>query len=71
MLKNVGSALPLNKPKTIGIVGNGAGPSSKGPNGYTDRGGDDGVLAMGWGSGYATVQLFCCRSVLMSVCQNG
>jgi len=51
LLKNVGGVLPLNKPKTIGIVGNGAGPSSKGPNGYTDRGGDDGVLAMGWGSG--------------------
>lgn len=52
LLKNVGGALPLNKPRTIGIVGNGAGPSSKGANGYTDRGGDDGVLAMGWGSGY-------------------
>ena len=33
-------------------AGNGAGPSSKGPNGYSDRSGDDGVLAMGWGSGY-------------------
>ncbi|KLO13958.1 glycoside hydrolase family 3 protein [Schizopora paradoxa] len=51
LLKNVNGTLPLNKPKTIAIVGNGAGPSSKGPNGYTDRGGDDGVLAMGWGSG--------------------
>ncbi|KAA1468626.1 glycoside hydrolase family 3 protein [Dentipellis sp. KUC8613] len=50
LLKNEG-ALPLKAPKTIGIVGNGAGPDSKGPNGYTDRGGDDGVLAMGWGSG--------------------
>ncbi|TFY82692.1 hypothetical protein EWM64_g1318 [Hericium alpestre] len=51
LLKNVNNALPLKAPKTIGIVGNGAGPSSRGPNGYTDRGGDDGVLAMGWGSG--------------------
>jgi len=59
LLKNVGGILPLNKPKTIAIVGNGAGPSSKGPNGYTDRGGDDGVLAMGWGSGYAIVQMMC------------
>lgn len=52
LLKNKNNALPLNKPKTIAVVGNGAGPDSKGPNGYADRGGDDGVLAMGWGSGY-------------------
>ncbi|KIK70278.1 glycoside hydrolase family 3 protein [Collybiopsis luxurians FD-317 M1] len=51
LLKNVGGILPLNKPSTIGIIGNGAGNSSKGPNGYSDRSGDDGVLAMGWGSG--------------------
>jgi beta-glucosidase len=51
LLKNVNNVLPLKAPKSIGIVGNGAGPDSKGPNGYTDRGGDDGVLAMGWGSG--------------------
>lgn len=24
-----------------------------GPNGFADRGGDDGILAMGWGSGTA------------------
>ncbi|KAF5311920.1 hypothetical protein D9619_003054 [Psilocybe cf. subviscida] len=53
LLKNVNNALPLKAPKSIGIIGNGAGPGSKGPNGYTDRGGDDGVLAMGWGSGTA------------------
>jgi beta-glucosidase len=64
-LKNVGNRLPLNAPKSIGIIGNGAADGSKGPNGqvskfpvtcghfliailrYTDRGGDDGVLAMG------------------------
>ncbi|PPQ69063.1 hypothetical protein CVT25_004239, partial [Psilocybe cyanescens] len=51
LLKNAGSVLPLKAPKTIGIIGNGAGPNSKGMNGYTDRGGNDGVLAMGWGSG--------------------
>ncbi|KAG6911800.1 hypothetical protein DXG01_000047 [Tephrocybe rancida] len=33
LLKNVNKALPLASPETIGIVGNGAGPSSKGPNG--------------------------------------
>ncbi|KAI0820480.1 glycoside hydrolase superfamily [Trametes gibbosa] len=52
LLKNTG-ALPLNKPRSIAIIGNDAGPSSRGPNGYSDRGGDDGVLAMGWGSGTA------------------
>ncbi|THH08730.1 hypothetical protein EW145_g2510 [Phellinidium pouzarii] len=52
LLKNTGNILPLKAPKTIAIIGNGAGPSSLGtPNGYVDRGGDDGVLAMGWGSG--------------------
>ncbi|KAJ3970481.1 beta-glucosidase [Lentinula raphanica] len=50
LLKNTGT-LPLNKPSTLAIVGNGAFNSSMGPNGYSDRSGDDGVLAMGWGSG--------------------
>ncbi|GLB36355.1 putative beta-glucosidase [Lyophyllum shimeji] len=53
LLKNANQILPLGSLKSIGIVGNGAGPSSKGPNGYSDRAGDDGVLAMGWGSGTA------------------
>lgn len=47
LLKNVRKALPFIAPKTIGIVGNGAGPSSRGPNGYPNRMGDDGVLGMG------------------------
>jgi beta-glucosidase len=47
LLKNTNSALPIKKPKTIAIIGNGAGAGSKGPNGYTDRGGNDGVLAEG------------------------
>ena len=51
LLKNVDNTLPLVSPKTIAVVGNGAGNSSKGPNGYPDRSGDDGVLAVGWGSG--------------------
>ncbi|KAI0753721.1 glycoside hydrolase superfamily [Fomes fomentarius] len=51
LLKNAGSTLPLKKPGSIAIIGNDAGPSSRGPNGYADRGGDDGTLAMGWGSG--------------------
>jgi beta-glucosidase len=53
LLKNTNNALPLSKPASIAVVGNGAGPSSKGPNGYGDRAGDDGVLAVGWGSGTA------------------
>ncbi|KAL0950917.1 hypothetical protein HGRIS_007674 [Hohenbuehelia grisea] len=53
LLKNKNSALPLKTPKSIGIIGNGAGASSRGINGYTDRGGTDGVLGQGWGSGTA------------------
>ncbi|KAJ7069487.1 glycoside hydrolase family 3 protein [Mycena amicta] len=53
LLKNTNNALPFKNYKIIGIIGNGAGPSSRGPNGYNDRTGDDGVLAMGWGSGTA------------------
>ncbi|RPD58566.1 hypothetical protein L226DRAFT_536965 [Lentinus tigrinus ALCF2SS1-7] len=53
LLKNVGDALPLRKPRSIAIIGNDSGPSTRGPNGYPDRGGDDGTLAMGWGSGTA------------------
>ncbi|KAJ7080532.1 glycoside hydrolase family 3 protein [Mycena epipterygia] len=53
LLKNAGGTLPFKSLKTIGIIGNGAGPDSRGPNGYPNRQGDDGVLAMGWGSGTA------------------
>ncbi|KAH8120255.1 glycoside hydrolase superfamily, partial [Phellopilus nigrolimitatus] len=52
LLKNTGNTLPLKAPTSIAIIGSGGGPSSKGnPNAYADRGGNDGVLAMGWGSG--------------------
>lgn len=34
LLKNTNGVLPLRAPKTIAIVGNGAGPSSRGLNGY-------------------------------------
>ncbi|KAJ6508317.1 glycoside hydrolase family 3 protein [Mycena sanguinolenta] len=54
LLKNVGGTLPFANIKTIGIIGNGAGPAAHGPNEFPDRQGDDGVLAMGWGSGTAT-----------------
>ncbi|KAK0465357.1 glycoside hydrolase family 3 protein [Desarmillaria tabescens] len=51
LLKNSGGALPLTAPRTLAIIGSGARNSTLGPNGYSDRGGNDGVLAMGWGSG--------------------
>ncbi|KAI9459354.1 glycoside hydrolase superfamily [Boletus coccyginus] len=51
LLKNEG-ALPLEKPKSIVLVGSDAAPPQSGPNEYPDGGGDPtGVLAMGWGSG--------------------
>ncbi|KAK0233415.1 glycoside hydrolase family 3 protein [Armillaria fumosa] len=53
LLKNSQSALPLSAPHTLAIIGSGARNSTLGPNGYSDRGGNDGVLAMGWGSGTA------------------
>ncbi|TCD67531.1 hypothetical protein EIP91_012285 [Steccherinum ochraceum] len=51
LLKNKNAVLPLKSLKSIAVIGNGATNSSRGPNGYSDRSGDDGVLAMGWGSG--------------------
>jgi len=55
LLKNVDNALPLNvkKHRRYAIFGNDAGPNPDGPNGCSDRGCDQGTLAMGWGSGTA------------------
>ncbi|KAI0665792.1 glycoside hydrolase family 3 C-terminal domain-containing protein [Trametes maxima] len=53
LLKNIGDALPLRKPRSFAIIGNGSSPCLRGPNGYPDHGGDNGTLAMGWGSGTA------------------
>ncbi|KAL2022532.1 hypothetical protein VTK56DRAFT_5139 [Thermocarpiscus australiensis] len=50
LLKNTGS-LPLNKPKFLAVIGEDAGPNLRGPNSCSDRGCDDGTVAMGWGSG--------------------
>ncbi|KAF9228161.1 glycoside hydrolase family 3 protein [Gyrodon lividus] len=51
LLKNEG-VLPLDKPKSIVLVGSDAAPPTSGPNEYPDQGGDpSGILAMGWGSG--------------------
>ncbi|KAG5731649.1 putative beta-glucosidase L [Termitomyces sp. T112] len=51
LLKNLNNALPLNKPRSLVLVGSDAGPGKIGPNQFSDQGGNDGVLAMGWGSG--------------------
>ncbi|TVY86869.1 putative beta-glucosidase A, partial [Lachnellula willkommii] len=48
LLKNTNNALPLSKPKFIGVFGGDAGPNSLGPNGCSDRGCDNGTLGMAW-----------------------
>ncbi|KAJ6468264.1 glycoside hydrolase superfamily [Mycena sanguinolenta] len=55
LLKNTDGALPLQVKnlKRVGIFGSDAGPNPDGPNGCSDRGCDQGTLAMGWGSGTA------------------
>ncbi|EJU05081.1 hypothetical protein DACRYDRAFT_20627 [Dacryopinax primogenitus] len=54
VLKNTG-VLPVDvtKYKRYGIFGSDAAPNPDGPNGCSDRGCDQGTLAMGWGSGTA------------------
>lgn len=52
LLKNVNSALPLTgKEKFVAIFGEDAGSNIDGVDGCSDRGCDNGTLAMGWGSG--------------------
>jgi Glycosyl hydrolase family 3 C-terminal domain/Glycosyl hydrolase family 3 N terminal domain len=53
LLKNTNNALPLNKPKSIAVIGEDAHDNPGGPNACSDRGCDIGTLAMGWGSGTA------------------
>lgn len=52
LLKNKRGALPLKKPRSLVLIGSDAGPGKAGPNQFTYQAGDDGILAMGWGSGY-------------------
>jgi len=65
LLKNVNDALPLKKPRKFILIGSDAGPARiAGPNKFSRVGafggphdfllqaGVDGVLAIGWGSGY-------------------
>ncbi|KDN36528.1 hypothetical protein RSAG8_10775, partial [Rhizoctonia solani AG-8 WAC10335] len=53
LLKNTEGALPLKKPVSLAVIGSDAAPPLRGPNGFTDRAGVDGTLAMAWGSGTA------------------
>ncbi|KXJ94594.1 putative beta-glucosidase A [Microdochium bolleyi] len=50
ILKNNG-ILPLHKPRFLAVIGQDAGANPKGPNGCSDRGCNEGTLAMSWGSG--------------------
>ena len=54
LLKNVNNALPLSgKERLTAVFGNDSSENLYGPNGCSDRGCDNGTLAMGWGSGTA------------------
>lgn len=54
LLKNKPGALPLtHQERLIAILGEDAGSNAYGANGCSDRGCDNGTLAMGWGSGTA------------------
>lgn len=54
LLKNTNGALPLTgNEKLTAVFGEDAGENVWGPNGCSDRGCDNGTLAMGWGSGTA------------------
>ena len=53
LLKNVDGALPLKRPRFTAVFGSDASNNPSGENGDSDRGGDNGTLAQGWGSGTA------------------
>lgn len=54
LLKNTNGALPLTgQEKNVALIGYDAGSNPDGANGCSDRGCDNGTLAMGWGSGTA------------------
>ncbi|RDL40395.1 (Trans)glycosidase [Venustampulla echinocandica] len=55
LLKNSDNVLPLQKPKSIAIIGSGAVANPKGINSCQDNGCNQGTLVMGWGSGTATL----------------
>ncbi|CAG8094132.1 unnamed protein product [Penicillium olsonii] len=53
LLKNEDDILPLQEPQILAIIGSDAAVNPDGPNACTDRGCNNGTLAMGWGSGTA------------------
>jgi beta-glucosidase len=54
LLKNTNGTLPLTgREKFTAVIGEDADTNAYGPNGCSDRGCDNGTLAMGWGSGTA------------------
>ncbi|KAG9516691.1 putative beta-glucosidase, partial [Aureobasidium melanogenum] len=54
LLKNKNGALPLSgNEQLVGVFGEDAADNQYGPNGCSDRGCDNGTMAMGWGSGTA------------------
>ena len=53
LLKNTNNTLPLKKPASLAIIGQDAIVNPAGANACTDRGCNNGTLAMGWGSGTA------------------
>nr|POF17297.1 putative beta-glucosidase a [Quercus suber] len=53
LLKNKGTLPLTGKEKLTAIFGSDAAENQYGPNGCSDRGCDNGTLAMGWGSGTA------------------
>lgn len=59
LLKNAGGLLPLQKPKSIAIIGSGAVANPKGINSCIDFGCDTGTLVQGWGSGSVTLPVSC------------
>ncbi|KAG6882216.1 hypothetical protein C0992_012460, partial [Termitomyces sp. T32_za158] len=56
LLKNKNGALPLKRPRSIFLAGSDSGPAREaGPNAFRDQTGNDGILAMGGGSGTANL----------------
>ena len=53
LLKNVNEALPLKKPRKLVLIGSDAAPAhTAGPNEFPYQDGVDGILAIGWGTGW-------------------
>jgi len=53
LLKNENNILPIQNSKGLALIGQDAAVDSRGANQFTDRQGNAGTLAMGWGSGTA------------------